>query len=296
MVEHQHHVTAVVRNDGVLHGHLLRTLHSVICRNHQIWCGGVLNRDGLNLRCGIAAIVGRCEGARDGVVTQGLGQGCVGDQIEGHRTTVVRSFSNLHRHVVGALHSVVCWEECEHRRSDVLNRNHVGVESTLSRTVLNLHGPCDGVVARAAAGLNHVAHVHYGQRTFASNGTGRTEVVTHSKVLTRWEVNLSVARHRLVPRRHLDGGASKCTHGTLLEGHFSSNVIVPWSVACRENLSRELSVDDTVCGQLGHQHAVVIASDGVHLTRRGNVPATTDGVIHKHICSVFEGIDPSSEG
>ena len=169
------------------------------------------------------------------------------------------------------------------------------MESTLSRTVLNLHGPCDGVVARAVAGLNHIAHVHHSQRTFASNGIGRAEVVAHSKVLTRWEVNLSVARHRLILRRHIDGGASEGSHGTLLEGHFSLNVIVPWSMACRENLSRELTADDTICGQLGHQHAVVVASDGVRLARRGHVPTTSEGIIHKHIGSVFESIDPSSE-
>ena len=160
-------------------------------------------------------------------------------------------------------------------------------------TVLDFHGPGHRVVAGAVARINHVHHVHHSQRTFATNGVGRAEVVAHGKVLASWEVNLSVARHSLVLRRHIDGGASKGTHGTLLEGELRTNVVL--LVTAWENLSGELTADDAVCGQLGHQHAVVVAGDGVGLTWRGQVPTSSNGVVHHEAVARFEGIRPSAD-
>ena len=155
-------------------------------------------------------------------------------------------------------------------------------------TVLNLHGPGHSVVACAVASLHHIDHVDHTQWTLTTNGVGRAEVIAHGKVLARGEVNLRVARHGLVLRSNVDGGASEGSHGTLLEGELRTDVVRSWEVSSWENLGGKLTADHTVCGQLGHQHTVVVTCNSIGLAWRGHEPTSTNVVLNREAVASLE--------
>ena len=77
------HLTSVDR-EGILHGHLVGAFHSVVLRNHsEFWRGGVFHSDHLRAHSFVATVVGRSEGALDGVVAGCIARHNLSHQVDG---------------------------------------------------------------------------------------------------------------------------------------------------------------------------------------------------------------------
>ena len=103
------HLTSVNR-EGVLHGHLVRTLHSVVLRNHsEFRCCGVFHGDHLRAHRLVATVVGRSEGALDGVVAGGVARHNLSHQVDGQiRACASVLEAQVCTHII---HLVPTWEQ-----------------------------------------------------------------------------------------------------------------------------------------------------------------------------------------
>ena len=103
------HLTSVHR-EGVLHRHVVRALHGVVLRNHsEFWRCGVFHGDHLRAHGFVATVVGRSEGALDGVVAGSVAWHNLSHQVDGQiRASAGMLEAQVCTHVV---HLVSTWEQ-----------------------------------------------------------------------------------------------------------------------------------------------------------------------------------------